>query len=77
VSREADDNALSPSEQRLLHHLESLRADAPEPSRELPAAVIGTVRWQSLVRPYLVATGGLAAGLGIAAGAILGGEVRR
>jgi len=71
VNRDAEGDALSPAELRLLHHLQVLRADAPEPTAELSAAVLGGVRWQREVRPYLVATGGLAAGLAAAAGVVL------
>jgi hypothetical protein len=69
--------ALSPAERRLLHHLQVLRADAPEPTAELSAAVLGSVHWQRELRPYLVASGGLAAGLAAAAAVVLGGGAPR
>jgi hypothetical protein len=77
VSPGAEDDARSPAEERLLRHLAGLRSQAPEPSRELSASVIRTVRWQGSVRPYLVATGSLATGLAVAATAVLGGETTR
>jgi hypothetical protein len=77
VNRDAAGDALSPAELRLLHHLQVLRADPPEPTAELSAAVVGGVRWQREVRPYLVATGGLAAGVAAAAGVVLGAGAPR
>lgn len=77
MNRDADGDALSPAEQRLLHHLQVLQAHAPEPNAELSAAVVGSVRWQRDVRPYLVATGGLAAAVAAAAGVALGAGTPR
>ena len=72
MNRDAEGDALSPAEQRLSHHLQMLRAHAPEPSAQLSAAVVDSVRWQREVRPYLVVTGGLAAAVGAGAGVVLG-----
>ena len=72
MNRDAESDAPSAAELRLLHHLQVLRAHAPEPTAELLASVVGSVRWQREVRPYIVATGGLAAGVAAAAGVVLG-----
>jgi hypothetical protein len=77
VNRDAEGGALSPAELRLLQHLQLLQTDAPEPTALLSAAVLGSVRWQSAVRPYLVASGSLAAGLAAAAGVLLRAGARR
>ena len=77
MNRDAEGHAPSPAELRLLHHLEVLRSDAPEPATELLAAVVGSARWQREVRPYLVATGGLAAGVAAAGGVVLGAGAPR
>ena len=77
MNRDAEGHAPSPAELRLLHHLQVLQADAPEPTAELLAAVLRSVRWQREVRPYLVATGGLAAGVAAAGGVVLGAGAPR
>ena len=66
MSGEAADG-VSASEQRLLAHLEQLRAARLEPSTELVASVARSARWQRVVRPYLSAAGGIAAAAGDAA----------
>jgi hypothetical protein len=62
----------TPAEQRLLAHLEGLREHPPEADERLVAAVIGTVRWQAAVRPYLSAVGVLATAFATGATVLMG-----
>lgn len=62
----------TPAEQRLLTHLEALREHPPETDEQLVAAVIGTVRWQAAVRPYLSTVGVLATAFATGATVLMG-----
>jgi hypothetical protein len=64
MSPEAGGEGLSPAEERLLHHLRSLRDDAPQPGAPLAAAVVGGARWQRAVRPFAQAAGMLIGAVG-------------
>ena len=51
------------AERRLDEHLELLRADRPEPSKELVRRVARTARWQGAVRAPLRVMGNIAGAL--------------
>ena len=51
-------DAETPVEQRLLVHLDSLRADPPQPPQRLAGGIVRTARWQAAARPYLDLAGG-------------------
>jgi hypothetical protein len=67
----------TPAELRLLEHLERLREHPPEADERLVASVIGTVRWQAAVRPYLSAVGVFAAAFAAGATALMGSRSER
>ena len=65
------------AEELLLAHLGALREHPPESDEHLTAAVIGTVRWQTTVRPYLSVAGVFATALVTCASVLMeGGQPR-
>jgi hypothetical protein len=65
------------AEERLLAHLGTLREHPPEADEQLTAAVIGTVQWQTTVRPYLSVAGVFATALATCASVLIeGGRAR-
>jgi len=68
MSRDRPDEP-PPAERRLLRWIAEL--PAPEPTRDLVAAVVRSARWQRSVRPYLAAIGMLADAAGAGARALL------
>jgi hypothetical protein len=64
MNPDGEPDATSPAEERLLHHLRTLREHPPEPDSALAAVVIRTARWQGAVRPFAQAAGRLIAAMG-------------
>jgi len=65
----SDDDGMTAAERRLLDYVHEL--PAPQPQRDLVAAIVRAARWQAVTRPYLATAGALIATLGTGAGVLL------
>jgi hypothetical protein len=59
MNEDAQRDAATPAEARLVGYLDDLRDDPPSPGAALVPAVLRSARWQGAVRPYVLTVGRL------------------